>query len=579
MSRSALLDPPGRLLCLIAGVLCLATILEVAPARATTAPRPLAVQHRVNDRLDPRAACRAWLNEWQPPPTIGVYRTRGPAAGTVQTVNFRRYVAVVMAGEWPASMPRQTLRAGAVAVKQYAWYYSLYYRGWLAPDGSCFHVLDNSMDQVYSPENRVPDARHLAAIEGTWRVSLRRPRPRTGSRLFLTSYRRGGALACGIDSDGLKLFQRSARACGAAGLTYERILRTYYGGGIEVVDVGRHDILADRGWRGDAAVLAGKPGSGRAEWRVYPVTARGLAAPVTGAFRLETGAVLDMASADVTGDGLADLVLLIGEGRRGRRLLVLPTTGAGYRRPQLWARWREAAAGNGRRLLLADFTGDGLADAGLLRADDDGRAPFPRAVLRVMAAQQRGGFGPARDWWSGGFDPTINVALAGDVNGDGRADLIVRQDRGASGLRYWVMPSLPTGGRLGSPRLWLEQRVWRAATTREVVIDENRDGRDDLFAIRPAGRQAIVVFALRATAGNRFTVSLRWRTSAGSSMPFVDVRPVALHVDTDGRGDLALFERRDRRTGIAWLRTTDDGMLAGRIHTDTSLPWRQARPF
>ena len=527
---------------------------------------------------DARAPCRAWSSQLQPPPTIRVYRTRGPDAGTVQKVNFRRYVAVVMAAEWPASMPRETLRAGALAVKQYAWYYRVFYRGWLAPDGRCFHVMDTSIDQVYWPELRVPGRRHFEAIDASWRLSLQKPGPTGPSRLILTSYRQGLRVACGTDRDGRKLFQLSSRACGAAGLTARQILRTYYGAPLEFIDTRPHDILADGAWRGDAAILSGVAGRPRTDWRLYAATASGFRRPVKGTLRLDPELILDRGTADVTGDGMSDLVLLVRVGQRERQLIVLVASGSGYRAPRLWARWREQNAADARRLLLADFSGDGPADAGVLRGVA-GSAGHRQAKLLVMPALSNR-FGTQQSWWRGGFDPRFNMAHAADVTGDGRADLVVSQDRGEQGLRLWVMASRVAGGGLVSPRLWLERRGWAADSTRLIATDENRDGRTDLFAIRPRGRAGISVLALRAQPGGWFRVVPRWASPSGLALPFGRVQAAPLHVDGDGRGDLAIFRRlAGGGTALFWLRTTAGGMQPGRSLEEGALPWQRVHAY
>jgi peptidoglycan hydrolase-like amidase len=104
------------------------------------------------------ATCTGWTSDSVPPTTIRVLRTAGPASGSVQAVPFHDYVTVVMAAEWGSGNPAEVLKAGAVAVKEYAWYHAMFWRGGSAADGSCYDVVDSSMDQVFAPETRVPAA-------------------------------------------------------------------------------------------------------------------------------------------------------------------------------------------------------------------------------------------------------------------------------------------------------------------------------------------------------------------------------------------------------------------------------------
>ena len=164
------------------------------------------------------AVCTGWSSETTPPPTIRVLRT----SGVVQTVDFKTYVKVVMPAEWPPGWPIESMRAGAVAIKQYAWYYTMHYRG-LTGTGGCADVYDNNNDQVYAPESQTPAASHIQAVESTWPETL----TRSGAILF-TGYRPGTDVACGADADGNRLYQKSARQCALGGKTGEEILHIYY---------------------------------------------------------------------------------------------------------------------------------------------------------------------------------------------------------------------------------------------------------------------------------------------------------------------------------------------------------------
>src|SRR5664280_2095164 len=164
------------------------------------------------------AACTGWSSTTTPPPTIRVLRL----TGVVQTVDFETYVKVVMPAEWPPAWPIEAMRAGAVTIKQYAWYYTMHYRSQLTGTGGCADVYDNNNDQVYNPESYSPTAVHIQAVESTWSELILK----NGAFVF-TGYRPGSTDVCGADADGSHLYQKSARGCALAGKTGEEILEIY----------------------------------------------------------------------------------------------------------------------------------------------------------------------------------------------------------------------------------------------------------------------------------------------------------------------------------------------------------------
>jgi hypothetical protein len=167
------------------------------------------------------ASCTGWGSTTRPPEKIRVLRTR---TGRVETVDFRQYVARVMAsGEWPSRLRMATLEAGALATKQYAWYYTLKgnHRPHYVKGGKCYDVRDDTMDQLYQHYAQ-PDSRQWTAVDKTWGLTLRK-----SGRFFLTGYRAGSSSVCGADANGWKLYARSAQACAEQGWSYDRILRKY----------------------------------------------------------------------------------------------------------------------------------------------------------------------------------------------------------------------------------------------------------------------------------------------------------------------------------------------------------------
>jgi hypothetical protein len=146
-------------------------------------------------------------------------------------VNFRKYVVTVMGKEWPSYLPQPVIEAGAVAVKQYAWYHSVYSSR--SSNGRCFDVKDGTGDQLYKPRRARIRPDHYRALDATWGVSLRK-----NGNFFMTGYRRGDKVRCGRDATGWKLFARSATQCAYHGAGWREILRTYYGPSLSFVGDG-----------------------------------------------------------------------------------------------------------------------------------------------------------------------------------------------------------------------------------------------------------------------------------------------------------------------------------------------------
>ena len=137
-------------------------------------------------------------------------------------MDFKTYVKVVMAAEFSQGSPAETLRVGAVVVKEFAWYYVIHPRGGTSR-GSCYDVVDTSIDQVYQPESRTPAATQIQAVDNTWAEYLTK-----SGAVILTGYRSGTNVPCGADKDGFHLWQGSAYQCGKDGKSSEYILHLYF---------------------------------------------------------------------------------------------------------------------------------------------------------------------------------------------------------------------------------------------------------------------------------------------------------------------------------------------------------------
>lgn len=201
--------------------------MRIAPAMlaifASLIAIPFALPAPVAARAGPDH-CTQWSSESAPPPTIRVYRV---TEGMVETVDFKHYVMRVVSREW--NVKQGALRkAGAVAVKQYAWYHVLHYRGGKF-NGECFDVRDTTADQLYAskPIHQIPRG-VKRAVNATWTWSVHR-----GDKFPMTGYRRGEDVGC-AENAAYRLYVRSARKCAVQGWSAERILEAYYTAAVKV---------------------------------------------------------------------------------------------------------------------------------------------------------------------------------------------------------------------------------------------------------------------------------------------------------------------------------------------------------
>jgi hypothetical protein len=172
------------------------------------------------------ASCSNWTSETTPPPTIRVYRH---ATGAVDTVTFQTYAANVLSREWIGSWTTESLRSGALAVKNYAWYQVLHWRGGVNASGQCFDLRDDTYDQVYDPSQPTWSTA-AAAVNDTWSTMVTK-----SGHIFATYYNAGAVgEACGANANGWKAYQWGTQACGLAGMSATQIILTYYYPGVTV---------------------------------------------------------------------------------------------------------------------------------------------------------------------------------------------------------------------------------------------------------------------------------------------------------------------------------------------------------
>jgi len=234
------------------------------------------------------------------------------------------------------------------------------------------------------------------------------------------------------------------------------------------------------------------------------------AAPVSYA----SSAGYSVALGDVNGDGKKDVVV-DGVG-------VFLQSGGGKLRAMQTLATQEGS----QRVRIADFNGD--------RRDDVASLPAAADAGDVDLFLQEGGkLAPGRAFAL--RQPGCDDLEAGDVTGDGRADLVVVSDRGSMTQNIAVLPQVEGGG-FGEPTYY---DTGEDLHTGVAIGDVDGDGRDDILVISGGGKNGSAPFphvgVLLRQADGGFASAVFYETAA---------KPTGIEVadmDLDGRDDVVVL--------------------------------------
>ena len=268
------------------------------------------------------------------------------------------------------------------------------------------------------------------------------------------------------------------------------------------------------------------------------------AAPVFAAQEaFETGLHPDsVASADVNGDGKADLIAANTDD--GTVSVLLNATVPGAATPSFAAQQAFDTEANPILVMAADFSGDGKPDLittnfsshtiSLLRNTTAAGAATPAFAAQQILARTTAPYA---------------VALA-DINGDGRADLVVT-NYGSYGVSVLLNETAPGAA---TAQFAAEQYFFLAVSGLRPIVaaDLNGDGKVDLIAASVYNSNVTVM--LNTTAPGAATVTL----AAPQSFP-TGGEPMSLvvtDINGDGRADLITANHADETVSVLVNATT-----------------------
>jgi hypothetical protein len=183
----------------------------------------------------------------------------------------------------------------------------------------------------------------------------------------------------------------------------------------------------------------------------------------------------DLYVADATGDGKADL---IGRLRSNGDVYVFPSTGNGFSSSAPGGLWSYGWS-SGYDLYFADVTGDGKED---LVARYFGPTPGLTGDVYVGVSTGSGFASPTR--WTYGYSSGYDLYL-GDVNADGRADLVARYFGPTPGLTGDVYVMVSTGSGFAWPNGDSSRWTYGWGSTYQLAVrDFTGDGKVDLAGRR-----------------------------------------------------------------------------------------------
>ncbi|MFG2058370.1 FG-GAP repeat domain-containing protein [Micromonospora sp. NPDC048930] len=232
---------------------------------------------------------------------------------------------------------------------------------------------------------------------------------------------------------------------------------------------------------------------------------------------------------DFHGDGKEDIVAFT----QGSLADVYVGNSTGYQFLEPSEKWNDFFSVGGETALTGDVNGDGKDDIITFAHGSNTEGASNAAVggdVYVGLSTGTGFLAGAR--WHDWFAPAAEIPAVGDVNGDGKDDIVTfTHDQDGRGDVY---VALSTGTSFGPGLKWND---WFApAGEYPAVADVNGDGKADIITFTQGPSSAADVYVGLST-GSSFAAGVKWHDlfAVGNELPRVG------DVNGDGRADIVTF--------------------------------------